>query len=55
MNKTKVESGIKMANEIEKRERQFLGLPMVLIWGYIAVAIFMTGDGMEQAFYLNIL
>lgn len=23
---------------------------MVLIWGYIAVAIFMTGDGMEQAF-----
>ncbi|WP_085061055.1 MFS transporter [Staphylococcus haemolyticus] len=39
-----------MANEIEKRERQFLGLPMVLIWGYIAVAIFMTGDGMEQAF-----
>lgn len=38
MNKTKVESGIKMANEIEKRERQFLGLPMVLIWGYIAVA-----------------
>lgn len=50
MNKTKVESGIKMANEIEKRERQFLGLPMVFIWGYIAVAIFMTGDGMEQAF-----
>lgn len=50
MNKTKVESGIKMANEIEKRERQSLGLPMVLIWGYIAVAIFMTGDGMEQAF-----
>ncbi|WP_348634761.1 MFS transporter [Staphylococcus sp. GDX8P80P] len=39
-----------MTNEIEKRERQFLGLPMVLIWGYIAVAIFMTGDGMEQAF-----
>nr|WP_281058931.1 MFS transporter [Staphylococcus sp. GDX8P80P] len=25
-------------------------MPMVLIWGYIAVAIFMTGDGMEQAF-----
>ncbi|MCI2874872.1 MFS transporter [Staphylococcus hominis] len=23
---------------------------MVLIWGYIAVAIFMTGDGFEQAF-----
>ncbi|MBM7134287.1 MFS transporter [Staphylococcus lugdunensis] len=23
---------------------------MVLIWGYVAVAIFMTGDGVEQAF-----
>lgn len=39
-----------MSNEIQKRNRQFLGLPMVLIWGYIAVAIFMTGDGVEQAF-----
>ena len=55
MNKTKVESGIKMANEIEKRERQFLGLPMVLIWGYIAVAIFMTETVWSKHFYLNIL
>lgn len=30
--------------------KQFLGLPLTLIWGYIAVAIFMTGDGIEQAF-----
>ena len=35
--------------------KQFLGLPLTLIWGYIAVAIFMTGDGIEQAFYQNIL
>lgn len=31
-------------------QRQFLGLPMILLWGYVAVAIFMTGDGIEQAF-----
>ena len=30
--------------------KQFLGLPLTLIWGYIAVAVFMTGDGIEQAF-----
>ena len=30
--------------------KQFLGLPLTLILGYIAVAIFMTGDGIEQAF-----
>lgn len=41
-----------MVNKIQSQqtERQFLGLPMVLIWGYVAVAIFMTGDGVEQAF-----
>ncbi|PNZ30531.1 Ribitol/Xylitol/Arabitol transporter MFS superfamily [Staphylococcus petrasii] len=39
-----------MVNDLQKQQRQFLGLPMVLIWGYIAVAIFMTGDGVEQAF-----
>ncbi|MFC7395511.1 MFS transporter [Scopulibacillus cellulosilyticus] len=32
------------------REKQLLGMPIVLIWGYIAIAIFMTGDGIEQAF-----
>lgn len=39
-----------MTKDLTKQNRQFLGLPMVLIWGYIAVAIFMTGDGFEQAF-----
>jgi len=41
-----------VVNKIQSQqtERQFLGLPMVLIWGYVAVAIFMTGDGVEQAF-----
>jgi len=41
-----------VVNKIQNQqtERQFLGLPMVLIWGYVAVAIFMTGDGVEQAF-----
>ena len=42
---------VAMSNDLQRQtERQFLGLPMVLIWGYIAVAIFMTGDGFEQAF-----
>ncbi|GAB3004915.1 MFS transporter [Amycolatopsis acidiphila] len=27
-----------------------LGMPVELFWGYIAIAIFMVGDGMEQAF-----
>lgn len=32
------------------KPKQFLGLPRTLIWGYVAIAIFMTGDGIEQAF-----
>ncbi|HGP2816703.1 TPA: MFS transporter [Salmonella enterica] len=28
----------------------FLGMPLCLLWGYIAIAIFMTGDGIELAF-----
>ncbi|BEO64174.1 MFS transporter [Serratia marcescens] len=28
----------------------WMGLPLNLIWGYIAIAIFMTGDGFELAF-----
>ncbi|EBX5888661.1 cytochrome C biogenesis protein CcdA [Salmonella enterica subsp. enterica] len=28
----------------------FLGMPLHLFWGYIAIAIFMTGDGIELAF-----
>ena len=30
--------------------KQWLGLPLNLVWGYIAIAIFMTGDGFELAF-----
>ncbi|MEQ6357583.1 MFS transporter [Lysinibacillus sp. M3] len=30
--------------------KQIFGLPIALIWGYIAIAFFMTGDGIEQAF-----
>lgn len=40
-----------MGNDLNTHsQRQFLGLPMILLWGYVAVAIFMTGDGIEQAF-----
>ncbi|PTI98177.1 MFS transporter [Staphylococcus simulans] len=40
-----------MVQTLERnKSKQFLGLPMTLIWGYIAVAVFMTGDGIEQAF-----
>ncbi|EKS2272084.1 MFS transporter, partial [Salmonella enterica] len=28
----------------------FFGMPVNLLWGYIAIAIFMTGDGIELAF-----
>ena len=27
--------------------KQWLGLPLNLVWGYIAIAIFMTGDGFD--------
>ncbi len=30
--------------------KQWLGLPLNLLWGYIAIAVFMTGDGFELAF-----
>jgi polyol permease family len=30
--------------------KQWLGLPLNLAWGYIAIAFFMTGDGFELAF-----
>ncbi|KNC09889.1 cytochrome C biogenesis protein CcdA [Klebsiella sp. RIT-PI-d] len=29
---------------------QWLGLPLNLLWGYLAIAVFMTGDGFELAF-----
>ncbi|ENZ7710784.1 cytochrome C biogenesis protein CcdA, partial [Klebsiella aerogenes] len=30
--------------------QQWFGLPLNLIWGYVAIAVFMTGDGFELAF-----
>ena len=30
--------------------KQWYGLPLNLIWGYVAIAVFMTGDGFELAF-----
>ncbi|MFB5189561.1 MFS transporter [Alicyclobacillus fastidiosus] len=30
--------------------RQVLGMPVALLWGFVAVACFMVGDGIEQAF-----
>ncbi|QGH61974.1 MFS transporter [Serratia proteamaculans] len=35
---------------MSKYNKQWMGLPLNLIWGYIAIAIFMTGDGFELAF-----
>lgn len=35
--------------------RNFLGLSGPLLWGYIAIAFFMTGDGIEQAFLSDFL
>ncbi len=32
------------------KDRAFLGMPVVLLGGYIAIAFCMTGDGIEQAF-----
>ena len=31
-------------------QKNWLGLPLNLLWGYLAIAIFMTGDGFELAF-----
>lgn len=30
--------------------KQVFGMPVNLVWGFIAIAIFMAGDGVEQAF-----
>ena len=30
--------------------KQWLGLPLNLLWGDSAIAVFMTGDGFELAF-----
>jgi hypothetical protein len=38
-------------NEVNMSEinKQWLGLPLNLLWGYLAIAVFMTGDGFELA------
>lgn len=33
-----------------RQHKHWFGLPMNLFWGYIAIAIFMSGDGFEMAF-----
>lgn len=33
-----------------KSANNWFGLPLSLIWGYIAIAVFMSGDGFEMAF-----
>ncbi len=30
--------------------KQWYGLPLNLIWGYVAIAVFMTGDGLSWLF-----
>ncbi|WP_125612587.1 MFS transporter [Specibacter cremeus] len=35
--------------------RTFFGLSRALVWGYVAIAFFMTGDGIEQAFLSNFM
>ncbi|AJW28947.1 cytochrome C biogenesis protein CcdA [Chania multitudinisentens RB-25] len=33
-----------------QQHKHWFGLPMNLFWGYIAIAVFMSGDGFEMAF-----
>jgi len=35
---------------MQKHHTHWFGLPMNLFWGYIAIALFMSGDGFEMAF-----
>ncbi len=37
-------------NKLETETKQWLGMPLNLVWGYLAIALFMTGDGFELAF-----
>ena len=37
-------------NNLEHETKQWMGLPLNLLWGYVAIALFMTGDGFELAF-----
>jgi polyol permease family len=35
---------------MQKKQAHWFGLPLTLLWGYIAIAVFMSGDGFEMAF-----
>ncbi|CAI0802411.1 MFS transporter [Serratia ficaria] len=35
---------------MQQPHKHWFGLPMNLLWGYIAIAVFMSGDGFEMAF-----
>jgi predicted MFS family arabinose efflux permease len=35
---------------MQQTHKHWFGLPMNLLWGYIAIAVFMSGDGFEMAF-----
>jgi predicted MFS family arabinose efflux permease len=35
---------------MQSQSNNWFGLPKMLFWGYIAVAVFMSGDGFEMAF-----
>lgn len=35
---------------MQQTHKHWFGLPMNLFWGYIAIAVFMSGDGFEMAF-----
>ncbi|MGM7652407.1 MFS transporter [Serratia marcescens] len=35
---------------MQQTRKQGFGMPMHLLWGYIAIAVFMSGDGFEMAF-----
>ncbi|EIC86334.1 MFS transporter [Serratia sp. M24T3] len=35
---------------MQKKQDHWFGLPLNLLWGYIAIAVFMSGDGFEMAF-----
>lgn len=37
-------------NSLQTKSRMVIGMPVSLFWGYIAIALFMTGDGLEQNF-----
>ena len=35
---------------VMQSQQYWFGLPKHLLWGFIAIAIFMSGDGFEMAF-----